>query len=99
MIALIATLQIKDGSTREFEHIFARLAGSVRSNEPENVVYRLCRTRGDENTYKVLEIYRDEAALEEHGKSEHFRAAGPDLGRSSMAGRTSNISTLSVSDQ
>ena len=80
MIALIATLQIKDRSSREFEHIFARLAGSVRSNEPGNVVYRLCRTRGDENTYKVLEIYRNEAALEEHRTSEHFRGAGQDLG-------------------
>ena len=99
MIALIATLQIKDGSSREFEHIFARLAGSVRSNEPGNVVYRLCRTRGDENTYKVLEIYRDEAALEETASPSTSARRAQTLARSSMAGRTSNISTSSVSDQ
>ena len=53
-----------------------------RSGKKEtcNIAYRLCRTRSEPNTYKVLELYRDEAALEAHRGSDHFRAAGPGLG-------------------
>ena len=29
--------------------------------------------------YKVLERYVDQAALEAHGKSDHFKASGPKL--------------------
>ena len=32
----------------------------------------------DENgDYYVMELYADQAALDAHGKSEHFKAAGP----------------------
>lgn len=80
MIAIIATLRIKPGAAEAFEETFARLAASVRANEPGNLTYQLCRARNEANTYKVLEIYRDEDALEAHRASEHFRAAGPGLG-------------------
>jgi quinol monooxygenase YgiN len=79
MIAIIATLKIKDGTAKQFEQIFARLSEGVRANEAGNLAYQLCRTRSDPNTYKVLEIYRDEEALEAHRAAEHFRAAGADL--------------------
>jgi quinol monooxygenase YgiN len=79
MIAVIATLKIKDGAAKQFEQIFARLSEGVQTHEAGNLAYQLCRTRSDPNTYKVLEIYRDEEALEAHRAAEHFRAAGPDL--------------------
>jgi quinol monooxygenase YgiN len=80
MIAVIATLRIKEGKADAFEAAFGRLAAQVRANESGNLAYQLARSRSDANTYKVLEIYRDEAALEAHRASEHFRAAGPALG-------------------
>jgi quinol monooxygenase YgiN len=79
MIAIVATLRIKEGASEQFEEVFGRLSENVRANEPGNLVYQLCRARSDETTYKVLEIYRDEDALEAHRSAEHFRAAGPDL--------------------
>ena len=33
-----------------------------------------------------MEVYQDQAALEAHGKSDHFKAAGPKLGPT-LAGR------------
>ena len=33
-----------------------------------------------------MEIYDDQAAIEAHGKSEHFKAAGPKIG-ACLAGR------------
>lgn len=80
MIAVIATLRIKDGQAQEFERLFNMLAAQVRANETGNSAYQLCRSRTEANTYKVLEIYRDEQAMEAHRASDHFRVAGPGLG-------------------
>ena len=86
MIGVIATLRVQDGKAEEFERMFADLGTKVRANEPGNMVYQLCRSRTEPHTYKVLEIYRDDAALKAHGSSEHFKAAGPALG-AILAGR------------
>ena len=86
MIGVIATLRVQDGKAAEFERLFADLAAQVRANEPGNIAYQLCRSRSEANTYKVLEIYRDEAALKAHGAADHFKAAGPALG-TVLAGR------------
>lgn len=80
MIGVIATLRIKNDKSAESERVFAELAAQVRANESGNVVYQLCRSRSEAATYKVLEIYRDDLALEAHRASDHFRAAGPALG-------------------
>ena len=80
MIAVIATLRVKDGQAQEFERLFTELAAQVRANESGNTAYQLCRSRTETDTYKVLEIYRDEEALEAHRASDHFRSAGPGLG-------------------
>lgn len=85
MIALVATLKIQDGKNAEFEAVFRELSQQVRANEPGNVLYQLTRT-SDPNTYKVLEIYKDEAATAAHRDAEHFKAAGPKLG-AVLAGR------------
>ncbi len=86
MIGVIATLRVQDGKGAELERAFGELAAQVRANEPGNLAYQLCRSRTDPNTYKVLELYRDEDALKTHGASEHFKAAGPALG-AVLAGR------------
>ncbi|PWR25319.1 antibiotic biosynthesis monooxygenase [Zavarzinia aquatilis] len=86
MLGLIATMRIQDGKTAEFERVFLDLAAKVRANEPGNLTYQLTRSRAEPNTYKVLEIYSDEAAFKAHGASDHFKAAGPALG-SVLAGR------------
>ncbi len=85
MHAIIATLKVQEGKTEEFETIFRDLSQQVRANEPGNVLYQLVRT-SEPTTYKVLELYKDEAAMAAHGQAEHFRAAGPKLG-GVLAGR------------
>ena len=76
-IGVIATLRIQDGKTAEFEAFFTELAGQVRANEPGNLAYQLTKSRAEANTYKVLELYKDQDALSHHGGTEYFRAAGP----------------------
>jgi quinol monooxygenase YgiN len=86
MIGVVATLKVQDGKNREFEAVFLELAAKVRSNEPGNLAYQLTKSRTDANTYKVLELYKDEEALSGHRQSEHFRTLSPRMGPC-MAGR------------
>lgn len=86
MIAVVATLKIQDGKNEAFEAFFRDLAGQVRANEPGNALYQLTRSPSDPTTYKVLELYKDEAAGEAHRNAAHFQAAGARFGEF-LAGR------------
>jgi quinol monooxygenase YgiN len=79
-IGVIATLKVQEGKGPEFEAVFRDLAAQVRANEPGNKLYQVFKSRNNANTYIVMEMYVDQAALEAHGKSDHFRAAGPKIG-------------------
>jgi quinol monooxygenase YgiN len=79
-IGVVATLKVAEGKNADFEAVFRDLAAQVKANEPGNRLYQVCRAKADGNTYVVMEIYADQAALEAHGKSDHFRAAGPKIG-------------------
>jgi quinol monooxygenase YgiN len=79
-IGVIATLKVQDGKGADLEAVFRDLAAQVAANEPGNRLYKLCRPRTDANTYVVMELYDDQAAIEAHRKSDHFRAAGPKIG-------------------
>jgi quinol monooxygenase YgiN len=80
MIGVVATIRVAAGKEAEFEAVFATLSAAVRANEPGNIVYQLTRSRSEERTYKVLELYADADALKAHGASDHFKAAGPGIG-------------------
>ena len=86
MIGIVATLKVQDGKGAEFEGVFRDLAEKVRANEPGNLMYQLTKSRADPNTYKVLELYKDQDAVTLHGGTEYFRAAGPKMGPC-LAGR------------
>ena len=77
---VVATLKVQEGKEAEFEAIFRELMDKVTAHEPGNHLYRVFRSRKDNSTYVVMEIYADDDALKAHGKSEHFRAMSPRLG-------------------
>lgn len=85
-IGVVATLKVAEGKGNDFEAVFRDLAAQVKANEPGNQMYRVFKARTDANTYIVMEVYADQAALEAHGKSDHFRAAGPKIAPT-LAGR------------
>ena len=64
MLALVATLRVAEGKAEEFEDVFRELAGLVKAEEPGCLLYQLAKSRTEANTYKVLELYRDQAALD-----------------------------------
>lgn len=79
-VGVIATLTIAAGKEAEFEAAMAELMTATRANEPGNIFYACFRGRDKPGVYKVLEQYADQAALDAHGASAHFKAAGPALG-------------------
>jgi quinol monooxygenase YgiN len=85
-IGVVATLKVAEGKNSEFESVFRDLAAQVKANEPGNKLYQVFKSKADGQTYVVMEIYADQAALEAHGKSDHFKAAGPKIGPT-MGGR------------
>ncbi|HEX4180867.1 MAG TPA: putative quinol monooxygenase [Caulobacteraceae bacterium] len=85
-IGVVAILKVQEGKNAEFEAVFTELTAQVRANEKGNLAYQLTKSRGDPNTYKVLELYADQDALTAHGQSDHFKAAGPKMGPC-LAGR------------
>jgi quinol monooxygenase YgiN len=86
MIGIVATLRVQADKASEFEAIFAELSQKVRAGEPGNLLYQLTKSRAEANTYKVLELYQDEAALAAHRESDHYRDLGRKMGPC-MAGR------------
>jgi quinol monooxygenase YgiN len=80
MIGIVATLKIQDGKADEFEAVFAELSAKVRANEPGSLLYQLTRSRAEAGTYKVLELYKDEAAINAHRGADYFRELGAKMG-------------------
>ena len=80
MIGIVATLKVQEGKGPDFEAVFLELAGKVRANEPGNLLYQLTKSRKDANTYKVLELYKDQDALSAHGQTDHFKDLGRKMG-------------------
>lgn len=76
-VGIIATLKVNPGKGPDLEAIFRDLAPQVLGNEAGAIAYKLTKSRTEEDTYKVLELYKDEDAVAAHGQSEHFKAAGP----------------------
>lgn len=79
-VGIIATLQVAEGKNAEFEAAFSELVAAVKAHEPGNEFYDIFQSKDDPQQYKVLERYSDQSAMEAHGASDHFKAAGAKLG-------------------
>lgn len=77
MIVIIATLEVKPGKAEVFEQFMTTLAREVIANEPGTRIYQLCRIPKQENRYRLIEFYVDQAAIDAHVATPWFRAALP----------------------
>ena len=80
MIGVVAKLTIADGKEAEFEDVAKDLMAKVKANEPGTLTYQLYKSKKEPNVYIFMEQYASQEALEAHGKTEYFAAAGPKLG-------------------
>jgi quinol monooxygenase YgiN len=77
MIRMMVELTVAPGSTDALERAFAVQAASVRANEPGNRLYELFKSRILADSFTLIEIYEDEAALAAHRTSSHMAANRP----------------------
>ena len=64
--ASVVTLKVAPENAAAFEAIMREMIERVKVEEPGTLVYRLCRVPEEPGTYRMLEIYADEAARQVH---------------------------------
>ena len=80
MLGTVAKLKIKEGMQSQFEEVAKKLVAAVRANEPGCKLYALHRSE-DPLVYVFMERYDDQAAVEAHRASDHFKTYGREMGQ------------------
>ena len=79
MLGVVATIKVKPGMEKEFEAVAKELVAKVNANEPGCKLYAL--HHGEQpNTYVFMERYADQAAVDAHRATDHFKALGRKMG-------------------
>jgi quinol monooxygenase YgiN len=95
MIGVVATIKVKPGMEKEFETVAKELVAKVRAHEPDCSLYALHHAETP-HTYVFTERYADQAAVEAHRGTEHFKTLGRKMGEY-MDGRAEVIRLREVS--
>jgi len=69
-----AHLRVREDAVPAFEERLRRHAATTLAREPGCRQFDVHRNRDDPGLFLLVERYRDDAALEEHQRSAHFRA-------------------------
>ena len=80
MLGVIAKIKVKDGQQAQFEETAKRLVAAVNANEPGCKLYALHKT-DDPLLYVFMERYEDQAAVDAHRGSDHFKTIGRGMGQ------------------
>jgi len=75
MLCLAVIYDIESGREEEAAALFLQLK-AASEREPGNLGYEVFRATDDPRRFFLYETYRDEAALEAHRNSDHFRKCG-----------------------
>jgi quinol monooxygenase YgiN len=76
MIMLVVTFTIADEHSSAFEGVMTELASATLSQEPDTLLYQLSRDDTAHGVYRLVELYRNQAALDNHMASEWLKTAG-----------------------
>ena len=73
MIVLVAKYHVKTGKGDEGEAALRRMAPLVQTGEPGCKLYQANRSTENRDLFLLYEHYADQAALEAHRNTPHFR--------------------------
>ncbi len=80
MISIVAKFVVDPKKEEEFLKLTKELV--IASNKEEGCIeYGLHKDVNKENTYCMLEKWKDQAAIDEHNSSKHFTSTVPQLGK------------------
>ncbi|HYB90196.1 MAG TPA: putative quinol monooxygenase [Candidatus Binataceae bacterium] len=96
-ITVLAKLKVKPGNEAQFESAAREMIAAARTAEPGTLNYILHKNVRDSTEFYYYEVYKDQAALDAHGKTDHMRAFGGKIGPL-LAGRA-EITVLSEIDR
>jgi quinol monooxygenase YgiN len=87
MIAVIAKLTVQEGKEEDFKTAGAEMVAAVKSNEAGRTLqYTLSQSQKTPAEFYFIELYADDAAMADHGKTPHMAAFGGKIG-AILAGR------------
>lgn len=80
MIAVIAKLTTVEGKEDVFKEAAQKMVAAVKANEAGRTLHYTCAQNKDKpQEFFFLELYADDAAAGEHGKSAHMAEFGKSL--------------------
>ena len=79
MLGVVATIKVKPGMEKEFESVAKELVAKVNANEPGCKLYALYQGEAP-YTYVLMERYDDQAAVDAHRATDHFKTLGRKMG-------------------
>lgn len=74
MIVLVAKYIVKTGRGDEVEAALRRMGPLVKASEPGCTLYHAIRSTENRDLFLLYEHYTDQAALETHRSTPHFKA-------------------------
>jgi quinol monooxygenase YgiN len=66
---------VRPENSLEFEAALAEMVSNVRTHEPDAIQYEVFKSVDDCDTYVVIEIYRNQAAIENHRTTDYLRTS------------------------
>jgi quinol monooxygenase YgiN len=81
MITLIAHIRVRRENAAAFEALMTEVCDKVRQHEPGVPYYGFGRSLGDEETFVVVEVYRDVEAHSAHMATPWVRESLPKAAR------------------
>jgi quinol monooxygenase YgiN len=85
-ISLLAKIKVQPGKEAEFTTAAKEMIATVKTAEPGTLAYILHQNSKDPTEFIYYEAYKDQAAFDAHGKTDHMKAFGGKIG-SILAGR------------
>ena len=73
MITMVARYKVRPGQGDAVETALQRMAPLVKEHEPGCATYQVNRSTDDPDSFLLYEQYVDEAALEAHRQTPHFK--------------------------
>lgn len=86
MLIQLVSIEVIPGHRDEFLRAFQINCDGTRK-EPGNLRFDLLNDPEDENKFTVYEIFKSEAALEDHRKTDHYRQCVAIIGPITIGGR------------
>ena len=73
MIVLVARYYVQSGKGDDVAAALKKMAPLVKEHEPGCLMYQVNRSKENQDVFLLYEQYADEAALEAHRTTQHFK--------------------------